>query len=206
MLSGKAYAPEFYYDARSALWQNRPRVYGFKLQWTQMEPGAVDRILAYRLGFRQVSLDRAGLRVRLVPERLCLCQMGQSRWWERQIPMEGTIQKGELLTYNLTELIKPESYLVRLTPITRFGEGDTTERVISYSSKFASNSFQRRRLHLSSSVTSPCVSSLYKRCLTEKTNLEFAALTEPFCPFTAPVNPHLSKFLLKTSDGIFWIN
>ncbi|KAM4625642.1 MAM domain-containing glycosylphosphatidylinositol anchor protein 2 [Polymixia lowei] len=112
LVTGKAYAPEFYYDTYSALWQNRPRVYGFKLQWTQMEPGAVDRILAYRLGIRQ---------------------MGQSRWWEQEIPMEGTIQKGGLLTYNLTELIKPEAYLVRLTPITRYGEGDSTERIITYS-------------------------------------------------------------------------
>lgn len=55
--SGKAYPPEFYYDTYSALWQNRPRVYGFKLQWTQMEPNAVDRILAYRLGIRQVSIE-----------------------------------------------------------------------------------------------------------------------------------------------------
>uniref|UniRef100_A0A3Q1FEH3 MAM domain containing glycosylphosphatidylinositol anchor 2 n=1 Tax=Acanthochromis polyacanthus TaxID=80966 RepID=A0A3Q1FEH3_9TELE len=112
LVTGKAYAPEFYYDTYSALWQNRPRVYGFKLQWTQMEPNAVDRILAYRLGIRQMS---------------------QSRWWEQEIPMEGTIQKGELLTYNLTELVKPESYLVRLTPITRYGEGDATERIITYS-------------------------------------------------------------------------
>ncbi|XP_029316426.1 MAM domain-containing glycosylphosphatidylinositol anchor protein 2 isoform X2 [Cottoperca gobio] len=112
LVTGKAYAPEFYYDTYSALWQNRPRVYGFKLQWTQMEPNSVDRILAYRLGIRQ---------------------MGQSRWWEQEIPMEGTIQKGELLTYNLTELIKPESYLVRLTPITRYGEGDATDRIITYS-------------------------------------------------------------------------
>ncbi|XP_047467686.1 MAM domain-containing glycosylphosphatidylinositol anchor protein 2 isoform X1 [Mugil cephalus] len=112
LVTGKAYAPEFYYDTYSALWQNRPRVYGFKLQWTQMEPNGVDRILAYRLGIRQ---------------------MGQSRWWEQEIPMEGTIQKGELLTYNLTELVKPESYLVRLTPITRYGEGDATERTITYS-------------------------------------------------------------------------
>eukprot|EP00064_Thunnus_orientalis_P018846 superscaffoldBa00004485_g18954 len=112
---GKAYAPEFYYDTYSALWQNRPRVYGFRLQWTQMEPNAVDRILAYRLGIRQ---------------------MGQSRWWEQEIPMERNIQKGELLTHNLTELIKPESYLVRLTPITRYGEGDATERIITYSGEF----------------------------------------------------------------------
>ncbi|KAM3870911.1 MAM domain-containing glycosylphosphatidylinositol anchor protein 2 [Diretmus argenteus] len=112
LVTGKAYAPEFYYDTYSALWQNRPRVYGFKLQWTQMEPNAVDRIMAYRLGIRQI---------------------GQSRWWEQEIPMEGNIHKGELLTYNLTELIKPESYLVRLTPITRYGEGDATERIITYS-------------------------------------------------------------------------
>ncbi|XP_056152112.1 MAM domain-containing glycosylphosphatidylinositol anchor protein 2 [Lampris incognitus] len=112
LVTGKAYAPEFYYDTYSALWQNRPRVYGFKLQWTQMEPSAVDRIVAYRLGIKQ---------------------MGHSRWWEQEIPMEGSIQKGELLTYNLTELIKPESYLVRLTPITRYGEGDATERIITYS-------------------------------------------------------------------------
>lgn len=51
---GEAYPPEFYYDTYSPLWQNRPRVYGFKLQWTQMNPNAVDRIVAYRLGIRQV--------------------------------------------------------------------------------------------------------------------------------------------------------
>uniref|UniRef100_A0A8P4KK11 MAM domain containing glycosylphosphatidylinositol anchor 2a n=1 Tax=Dicentrarchus labrax TaxID=13489 RepID=A0A8P4KK11_DICLA len=55
LVTGKAYAPEFYYDTYSALWENQPRVYGFKLQWTQMEPNAVDRILAYRLGIRQVG-------------------------------------------------------------------------------------------------------------------------------------------------------
>lgn len=51
--------------------------------------------------------------------------------------MDRTIHKGELLTYNLTELVKPESYLVRLTPITRYGEGDATERVITYSGRWA---------------------------------------------------------------------
>ncbi|KAG7238091.1 hypothetical protein INR49_031445, partial [Caranx melampygus] len=116
LVTGKAYAPEFYYDTYGALWQNRPRVYGFKLQWTQMEPNAVDRILAYRLGIRQ------------------------------EIPMEGTIQKGELLTYNLTELIKPESYLVRLTPITRYGEGDATERIITYSGFYMYIETSRPRL------------------------------------------------------------
>eukprot|EP00063_Salmo_salar_P090695 XP_014065530.1 PREDICTED: MAM domain-containing glycosylphosphatidylinositol anchor protein 2-like isoform X1 [Salmo salar] len=112
LVTGRAYAPEFYYDTYSALWQNRPRVYGFKLQWTQQNPLSVDRIVAYRLGMKQT---------------------GQSRWWEQEIPMEGAIAKGELITHNLTELIKPEAYLVRLTPITRYGEGDSTDRTIRYS-------------------------------------------------------------------------
>ncbi|KAF6728378.1 MAM domain-containing glycosylphosphatidylinositol anchor protein 2, partial [Oryzias melastigma] len=116
-VTGKAYPPEFYYDTYSPLWQNRPRVYGFKLQWTQMNPSAVDRIIAYRLGIRQ---------------------MGQQRWWETEIPVNATPNKGELMTHNLTELIKPESYEVRLTPITRFGEGDSAIRIITYSRKFSS--------------------------------------------------------------------
>lgn len=49
--------------------------------------------------------------------------------------MDGTINKGELMTHNLTELIKPESYEVRLTPITRFGEGDSAIRIVTYSGK-----------------------------------------------------------------------
>uniref|UniRef100_A0A4W5K062 MAM domain-containing protein n=1 Tax=Hucho hucho TaxID=62062 RepID=A0A4W5K062_9TELE len=77
-----------------------------------MNPNSVDRIVAYRLGIRQ---------------------MGQQRWWEQEITVEGTITKGELITHNLTELIKPEAYEVRLTPITRFGEGDSTIRIITYS-------------------------------------------------------------------------
>lgn len=49
--------------------------------------------------------------------------------------MNGKIQKGELITYNLTELIKPEAYEVCLTPVTKFGNGDSTIRVIKYSGK-----------------------------------------------------------------------
>lgn len=59
--TGKAYAPEFYYDTYSPLWQNRPRIYDFKLQWTQMNPNAVDRIVAYRLGLRQVAIPYPNL-------------------------------------------------------------------------------------------------------------------------------------------------
>ncbi|XP_072347129.1 MAM domain-containing glycosylphosphatidylinositol anchor protein 2 isoform X2 [Scyliorhinus torazame] len=110
LVTGKAYPPEFYYDTTNPLWQNRARVYSYMLQWTQMNPNAVDRILAYRLGIRQT---------------------GQQRWWEQEIS-GNMIQSGELITHNLTELLKPEAYEVRLTPITRFGEGDSTIRVIKY--------------------------------------------------------------------------
>lgn len=61
--AGKAYPPEFYYDTYNPLWQNRPRVFDFKLQWTQMNPNAVDRIVAYRLGFRQVWMRPGSERV-----------------------------------------------------------------------------------------------------------------------------------------------
>ncbi|CAL8314154.1 unnamed protein product [Boreogadus saida] len=60
-------------------------------------------------------------------------ETGLQRWWEQEIPVEGAITKGELITHNLTELIKPESYEVRLTPITHYAEGDSTTRIITYS-------------------------------------------------------------------------
>lgn len=59
--------------------------------------------------------------------------MGLQRWWEQEIPVDGPINKGELMSHNLTELVRPESYEVRLTPITRFGEGDSTIRIVQYS-------------------------------------------------------------------------
>ncbi|KAL2082443.1 hypothetical protein ACEWY4_022261 [Coilia grayii] len=178
-VTAKAYAPEFYYDTYSPIWQNRPRVYGFKLQWTQMNPDAVDRIVAYRLGIRQVSSSSPSSWALYVRDVLALRQeqevgytvltvmactlynhlalrrpqslvrsegelgliaacplqqdAGQQRWWEQEIPVETAIRKGELLTYNLTELIRPEAYEVRLTPITHFGEGDSTVRIVTYS-------------------------------------------------------------------------
>lgn len=75
------------------------------------------------------------------PERVLMLfwatfsQTGLQRWWEHEIPVEGPIQKGELITYNLTEPIRPEAYEVRLTPITSFGEGDSAIRMVTYSGK-----------------------------------------------------------------------
>ncbi|XP_053553644.1 MAM domain-containing glycosylphosphatidylinositol anchor protein 2 [Bombina bombina] len=112
LVTGKAYPPEFYYDTYNPLWQIKSQTYSYTLQWTQMNPDAVDRILAYRLGFKQA---------------------GQQRWWEQEISVTGPIKKGELISNNLTELVKPEPYEIRLTPINRFGEGDSAIRIIKYS-------------------------------------------------------------------------
>ncbi|KAM5130008.1 MAM domain-containing glycosylphosphatidylinositol anchor protein 2 [Mantella aurantiaca] len=112
LVTGKAYPPEFYYDTYNPLWQSKASVYSYSLQWTQMNPEAVDRIVAYRLGLKQA---------------------GQQRWWETEISVEGNIKRGELITNNLTKLVKPEPYEIRLTPINRFGEGDSAIRVIKYS-------------------------------------------------------------------------
>ncbi|XP_073494672.1 MAM domain-containing glycosylphosphatidylinositol anchor protein 2 isoform X2 [Phyllobates terribilis] len=112
LVTGKAYPPEFYYDTYNPLWQSKASVYSYGLQWTQMNPDAVDRILVYRLGLKQ---------------------SGQQRWWETEISVDGPIKKGELITNNLTKLVKPEPYEIRLTPINRFGEGDSAIRIIKYS-------------------------------------------------------------------------
>lgn len=94
--------------------------------------------------------------------------------------MDGNIRVGELLTYNLTELIKPESYLVRLTPITRFGEGDATERIITYSRTYDAVACSGRH---------------------EQRSFSLVPRVRPtvFCSFTAPVNPHLSKYRLGSA-------
>uniref|UniRef100_A0A8C1S2U8 MAM domain containing glycosylphosphatidylinositol anchor 2 n=1 Tax=Cyprinus carpio TaxID=7962 RepID=A0A8C1S2U8_CYPCA len=88
------------------------------------------------------------------PAEHSLSLTGQQRWWEQEIPVEGNIQKGELITHNLTELIRPEVYVVRLTPITRFGEGDSSTRVVTYSvshDQTFSNRLKERILQISES-------------------------------------------------------
>ncbi|XP_017538557.1 MAM domain-containing glycosylphosphatidylinositol anchor protein 2-like isoform X2 [Pygocentrus nattereri] len=166
LVTGKAFAPEFYYDTYSPLWQNRPRVYGFKLQWTQMNPDAVDRIMAYRLGIRQT---------------------GQQRWWEQEIPVEGPIQKGELITYNLTELIRPEAYEVRLTPITRFGEGDFTIRMVTYSAPINPH---LREFHCSFEEEPICMFTQDKNDNFDWTRQSAATRDTKYTPNTGPSGDH----------------
>ncbi|MGH0143242.1 UNVERIFIED_CONTAM: hypothetical protein FKN15_078375 [Acipenser sinensis] len=64
---------------------------------------------------------------------LCLsAQLNFQSYMSKQIQV-GTPQKGVLLQHILSDLKIPLSYEVRLTPITNFGPGDTSMRIIEYS-------------------------------------------------------------------------
>ncbi|KAF4798747.1 MAM domain-containing glycosylphosphatidylinositol anchor protein 2 [Turdus rufiventris] len=110
-VSAKAYSPEFYYDTPNpTLSQKQSKNYSYVLQWTQKEPDAVDPILKYRLEVRQLS---------------------QRNTIQTFIPVK-KMEKGLLLEHILPNLKVPQSYEVRLTPITSFGAGDMAARIIRY--------------------------------------------------------------------------
>ncbi|XP_066467710.1 MAM domain-containing glycosylphosphatidylinositol anchor protein 1 [Tiliqua scincoides] len=108
-VSAKAYNPEFYYDTPNPT-RKQSKNYSYILQWTQKEPDAVDPILSYRLDVRQ--LNHRDLPPKSIPVR--------------------KMEKGMLQEHLLTDLKVPQSYEVRLTPITRFGTGDAATRIIHY--------------------------------------------------------------------------
>ncbi|XP_031455772.1 MAM domain-containing glycosylphosphatidylinositol anchor protein 1 [Phasianus colchicus] len=110
-VSAKAYSPEFYYDTPNpTLSQKQSKNYSYILQWTQKEPDAVDPILKYRLEVRQLA---------------------QRNIIQTFIPVQ-KMEKGLLLEHILPNLKVPQSYEVRLTPITSFGAGDMAARIIRY--------------------------------------------------------------------------
>ncbi|XP_069708639.1 MAM domain-containing glycosylphosphatidylinositol anchor protein 1 isoform X4 [Phaenicophaeus curvirostris] len=110
-VSAKAYSPEFYYDTPNpTLSQKQSKNYSYVLQWTQKEPDAVDPILKYRLEVRQLA---------------------QRNTIQTFIPVQ-KMEKGLLLEHILPNLKVPQSYEVRLTPITSFGAGDMAARIIRY--------------------------------------------------------------------------
>ncbi|XP_073194646.1 MAM domain-containing glycosylphosphatidylinositol anchor protein 1 isoform X7 [Lepidochelys kempii] len=110
-VSAKAYNPEFYYDTPNPTHsQKQSKNYSYVLQWTQKEPDAVDPILKYRLDVRQLN---------------------QRNTVQTLIPVK-KMEKGLLLEHILRNLKVPQSYEVRLTPITDFGAGDMAARIIRY--------------------------------------------------------------------------
>uniref|UniRef100_A0A8C4QZJ9 MAM domain containing glycosylphosphatidylinositol anchor 1 n=1 Tax=Eptatretus burgeri TaxID=7764 RepID=A0A8C4QZJ9_EPTBU len=112
-VNGRAYAPEFYYDTVNPVRSVKPNVYSFLLQWTQKEPEAVDRVTSYRLQYKQI-------------------RSGHPRWQGVDVSVPSQIRRGDLLSHTISDLYKPFSYHVRLTPQTLFGDGDSALRLVHY--------------------------------------------------------------------------
>ncbi|XP_043916261.1 MAM domain-containing glycosylphosphatidylinositol anchor protein 1 [Protopterus annectens] len=110
-VSGKAYQPEFYYDTPNPIKSDKTfKNYSYTLQWTQMEPNAVDPVSSYRIDIRQAN----------------------SRTWISKMKPVRSVGKGELIEFVVTDLKIPQSYEIKITPITIFGLGDTANRFIEY--------------------------------------------------------------------------
>ncbi|XP_019382546.1 PREDICTED: MAM domain-containing glycosylphosphatidylinositol anchor protein 1 isoform X1 [Gavialis gangeticus] len=128
-VSAKAYNPEFYYDTPNpTLSQKQSKNYSYILQWTQKEPDAVDPILRYRLEVRPVYHFANG-KLHLYSQ--APGQLSQRNTIQTFIPVQ-KMEKGLLLEHVLPNLKVPQSYEVRLTPITSFGAGDMASRIIQY--------------------------------------------------------------------------
>uniref|UniRef100_A0A672ND15 MAM domain containing glycosylphosphatidylinositol anchor 1 n=1 Tax=Sinocyclocheilus grahami TaxID=75366 RepID=A0A672ND15_SINGR len=106
------YNAEFYYDTPNPI-RTLKNNYSYILQWTQKEPGAVDKIIGYWINVQQNR------------------QMILSKQITTKEPV-----KGVLMSYTLMDLRIPLSYEVSLTPITSFGTGNTVTRTIQYSEPY----------------------------------------------------------------------
>ncbi|KAI1895183.1 hypothetical protein AGOR_G00103670 [Albula goreensis] len=118
-VSARPYNPEFYYDTPNPIRILKDNNYSYNLQWTQREPAAVDKIIGYWINCRSISASMA-LRQTVI---------------SKQIPANDP-QKGDLMSYLLTDLRIPLSYEVWLTAITMYGQGDTAYRTIQYSEPY----------------------------------------------------------------------
>ncbi|XP_078458563.1 MAM domain-containing glycosylphosphatidylinositol anchor protein 2-like [Lampetra planeri] len=110
-LTGRAYPPEFFFDTASPVRSTRGDTYSYELQWTQMNPDAVDQVTSYKLEYRQV---------------------GQGRWDRVEVTVRSVLRRGDLISHTLSDLTKPRAYEVRLTPVTAFGDGDSASRILRY--------------------------------------------------------------------------
>uniref|UniRef100_A0A8C1UFW2 MAM domain containing glycosylphosphatidylinositol anchor 1 n=1 Tax=Cyprinus carpio TaxID=7962 RepID=A0A8C1UFW2_CYPCA len=112
IVSAQPYNAEFYYDTPNPI-RTLKNNYSYILQWTQKEPGAVDKIIGYWINVQQ----------------------NRQTVLSKQITTKEPV-KGVLMSYTLTDLRIPLSYEVSLTPITSFGTGNTVTRSIQYSEPY----------------------------------------------------------------------
>uniref|UniRef100_A0A673JLW2 MAM domain containing glycosylphosphatidylinositol anchor 1 n=1 Tax=Sinocyclocheilus rhinocerous TaxID=307959 RepID=A0A673JLW2_9TELE len=109
------YNAEFYYDTPNPI-RTLKNNYSYILQWTQKEPGAVDKTIGYWINVQQ----------------------NRQTVLSKQITTKEPV-KGVLMSYTLTDLRIPLSYEVSLTPITSYGTGNTVTRTIQYSEPYCYN-------------------------------------------------------------------
>ncbi|XP_066536221.1 MAM domain-containing glycosylphosphatidylinositol anchor protein 1 [Hoplias malabaricus] len=112
-VSARPYNVEFYYDTPNPIRILKGNNYSYNLQWTQKEPAAVDKIIGYWINVQQ---------------------MGQ-KVLSKQINTREPLM-GVLMSYTIMDLRIPLSYAVGLTPITSYGTGDMTTRIIQYSEPY----------------------------------------------------------------------
>ncbi|XP_052428762.1 MAM domain-containing glycosylphosphatidylinositol anchor protein 1-like [Carassius gibelio] len=112
IVSAQPFNAEFYYDTPNPI-RTLKNNYSYILQWTQNEPGAVDKIIGYWINVQQ----------------------NRQTVLSKQITTKEPV-KGVLMSYTLTDLRIPLSYEVSLTPITSFGTGNTVTRSIQYSEPY----------------------------------------------------------------------
>ncbi|XP_069744009.1 MAM domain-containing glycosylphosphatidylinositol anchor protein 1-like isoform X2 [Narcine bancroftii] len=115
-LTGRAYAPEFYFDTPVPVRSRTANTYSFIMQWTQRLPSAVGNVLAYRLEVQEEDSPSGRRRPEL-------------------IPVNRTVEIGSLLSYTVNRLVIPRSYWLELTPITSYGPGDMATRRIHYTQR-----------------------------------------------------------------------
>ncbi|XP_016101719.1 MAM domain-containing glycosylphosphatidylinositol anchor protein 1-like [Sinocyclocheilus grahami] len=109
IVSAQPYNAEFYYDTPNPI-RTLKNNYSYILQWTQKEPGAVDKIIGYWINVQQ----------------------NRQTVLSKQITTKEPV-KGVLMSYTLMDLRIPLPYEVSLTPITSYGTGNTVTRTIQYS-------------------------------------------------------------------------
>ncbi|KAJ8401175.1 hypothetical protein AAFF_G00387570, partial [Aldrovandia affinis] len=118
-VSARPYNPEFYYDTPNPIRVQKGNTYSYNLQWTQKEPAAVDQIIGYWIN----------------------CQSMSSFAQQRETVLSKQInvkepQKGDLLSYTLTDLRIPMGYEIWITAVTMYGQGDPAYRIIRYSEPY----------------------------------------------------------------------
>ncbi|XP_040207739.1 MAM domain-containing glycosylphosphatidylinositol anchor protein 1 isoform X3 [Rana temporaria] len=124
-VTGKAFSPEFYYDTLNPTESNKQsRNYSYLIQWTQKDPSAVDPVTKYRLDWKPANTKGTSTATVEVKD----------------------MRKGVLQRYRLTDLKIPQSYEVKVTPITAFGLGDPASRIVRYTEPDNTCSFDDEKL------------------------------------------------------------